>query len=287
MTDQRKQLARKALATALSVRTQNEYSLVDSVSVFDLAIKLGIELRFQSLSSLEGMYKAPPTPAIVIGTERPAVRQVYTCAHEIGHHVFSHGTKVDQYIEDGAASEMFDEEEFLAQSFAGFLLAPKIAIQNQIRLRGLSIEGISATELYRIANFFGIGFKTVVSHLRHSLGLLSFSDYERLRRENLHNIRRTIVGTELSSPLICVDEFWQGIPVDLEVGDAMLAAGGAKCEGTALVSNTTSSGTTLFQAVAQGVGRIVNESTGWAAFVRVRPKNYTGRAIFRHLEAND
>jgi Zn-dependent peptidase ImmA (M78 family) len=287
MTNQRKELARKALAAALSVRTQNEYSLIDPVSVFDLAIRLGIELRFQSLPSLEGMYSPTPIPAIVIGTERPGARQVYSCAHEIGHHVFSHGTKVDHYVKDSITTEEFDEEEFLAQSFAGFLLAPKIAIQNQIRLRSLSLDHISPSELYRIANYFGMGFQTLVSHLRNSLGLLTYSEYERLQKSKVSEIRCAILGRDITAPLVCVDEFWQRMPVDLEVGDVLFATSGAIVEGNPLVSNTTSSGTTLFHAIAQGQGRIVNKSTGWAAFVRVRPKKYTGRAIFRHLEAND
>lgn len=287
MTDIRKFLANRAMSSALRVRISNGYTLTDAISVFDLASKLKIELLFQSLPSLEGMYSPTPIPAIVIGTQRPAARQVFTCAHEIGHHIFGHGTKVDEYTERHPSGRAFDEEEFLAQTFGGFLLLPKVAIQNQIRKRGISLGGVSPEPLYKLANYFGVGYKTILNHLRYSLGQISASDFERLNRISVAEIRRTLVGSKSNAPLVCADEHWSNVPIDLEVGDDLLTPQGSQFEGRALVTDTGANGITLFRAIAQGQGRILNNSKGWAAFVRVRPKNYSGRAMFRHLEADD
>src|SRR6266850_654769 len=101
MTLTRKELAREALAAALQLRTSKGRNLVDPICIYDFAEELQIELRFADIPSLEGMYSNAPRPAIIIGAERPAGRRVYTCGHEIGHHRFGHGTRVDEIRSDG------------------------------------------------------------------------------------------------------------------------------------------------------------------------------------------
>jgi hypothetical protein len=41
-------------------------------------------------------------------------RRAYDCAHELGHHVFGHGSSIDELREDAKAQPWEDPKEFLA-----------------------------------------------------------------------------------------------------------------------------------------------------------------------------
>jgi Zn-dependent peptidase ImmA (M78 family) len=193
MTTDRKVLARQALVAALQLRQDKQKGLTDPVCPFDLALDLEIDLWFKALPSLEGMYSSSPKPAIIIGTERPGARQSYTCAHEIGHHVFGHGTKVDE-IKTGANPDApFDPEEFLAQSFAGFLLVPKLALDHACKKRRIKIQDIQPVDLYRLANYFGVGYTTLIRHLHYSLQCLTSKQEQEYSQTTLKRFECSLV----------------------------------------------------------------------------------------------
>ena len=99
MTD-RKQMARMAAMVALRTRNKAGATLGQAICVYDLAEHLGIEVRFLDIPSMEGFYSKNPGPLILLSTLRPAGRRVFTCAHELGHHVLGHGTRrhVHMYV---------------------------------------------------------------------------------------------------------------------------------------------------------------------------------------------
>jgi hypothetical protein len=279
----RKQLAREALGASLQLRTKNGKNLVDPICIYDFVEALEIELRFAAISSLEGMYSGTPRPAIVLGSERPAGRRAYTCGHELGHHHFGHGTRVDELRPDGAGPAPFDPEEFLAQSFAGFLLMPKLAICNAFTVRGWKPANATSEQIYRISNFFGVTYSGLVNHMARALHLLAEPNAEGLLLSKLAEIRAQF-HTDPKRQLVLVDGFWKGRPIDLEVGDIVHAPSGVACEGACLVHIESTAKGELFEASRPGHGRVVNSATGWASFVRVSRHFFVGRSIYRHLE---
>src|SRR5437764_967903 len=68
--------------------------------VYDLAEGLGVDVWFKAIPRLEGMYVKTPGPSMVVSSLRPAGRQVYTGGHELGHHVYGHGSQIDE-VQDG------------------------------------------------------------------------------------------------------------------------------------------------------------------------------------------
>src|SRR3989442_233526 len=93
-------LAAHAARTASLLRGEHHIGLAEGLCPYDLAIKLQIKVCFTEAPSLEGMYSPDPRPAIILGAERPAGRRRFTCAHEIGHHVFQHGCRIDELTEE-------------------------------------------------------------------------------------------------------------------------------------------------------------------------------------------
>ena len=90
----RADLAAKAYRAAMHLRSQTQRAANVPLCPFDLAGEIGIEVRFVDIPSLEAMYVDDGTPKILIGADRPAGRQRFGCAHELGHHAFGHGTHV-------------------------------------------------------------------------------------------------------------------------------------------------------------------------------------------------
>jgi len=281
MIDLKKKLAREAASKAMQVRALYKRSLIDPICPFDLALDMKIELRFQSLPSLEGMYTPTPRSAIVIGSERPAPRQAYTCAHEIGHHAFGHGTKIDELQDVGIITKPFDPEEFLAQTFAGFLLMPKMAIDRALKDRGFTTQSAKATDYYQLACFFGVGYTSFIRHLTYSLRILPQIIADPLLKEPLSDIRSRFESPDITKSLLVVDLRWKEKTVDLEVGDLLLAPRGTTNEGTSLLIGKETNNGIYFEALKQGNDRL--SAGAWSCFARIRPKKFEGRAIYRHF----
>ena len=90
----RRLMARKATAAALRTRRSVGYRLDQAVCVYDLAEKLGVEVRFLDLPSVEGMYLSTSSPTIIVSSLRPPGRRTFTCAHELGHHNRNDGVQI-------------------------------------------------------------------------------------------------------------------------------------------------------------------------------------------------
>lgn len=283
MTLDRKELARQALHEALNIRQKAGIELWDPLCVYDLAGKLGVKVRFEAISSMEGMYCPRSGPVILINSERPAGRQAFTCGHELGHHVFKHGDRIDELSLNGSRGSQVDPKEFLADCFSGFLLMPKVAVSNAFRLRGWTISTATPTQIYTVSNLFGVGYGTLIRHMQFSLGILQRLHAERLMAATPKSIREALLGSTHAGGLIIADSAWTGRPIDLSVGDRVIMHGRAEIDGTCIRTLKDDAGMTIFEAVESGHAQLQQSGTQWAAFVRVSRKAYQGMATFRHL----
>ncbi len=120
----RRAIARQAIAAALRTRLSVGYGLDQAICVYDLAEKLGLEVRFLDLPRMEGMYLSASCPTIIVSSLRPPGRRAFTCAHELGHHCRSDGVEIDELVEQWDIPR-FDPKEFAADCFAGALLMCK------------------------------------------------------------------------------------------------------------------------------------------------------------------
>jgi Zn-dependent peptidase ImmA (M78 family) len=264
----------------------------DALCVYDAAENLGIEVRFVDIPSMEGMYVrnsgSNSQPIVLVSALRPAGRQASTAAHEIGHHVFGHGTRIDEYITDADEREgnVVDSEEMLANMFAGFFLMPKAAVEHGFAARVCAPVSATPRQVLAVAGWLGVGYGTLIHHMRSSLGMFSFSEAKRLLSIQPKRTRQEILGTNTTSDCFLVDHAWTGRPLDLQVGDVALVSAGVETEGSCLsVARITPEGLQVVEAVTTGLGRLFDST--WATFVRVRPHGFVGRSIFRHLESTE
>lgn len=279
----RRQVASTAVREALMLRARQGIAATEAICPIDLALRLGLDVRFVDLPSLEGMYVAAEEATILVGAHRPPGRQAFSCAHELGHHVLRHGLRVDEFISDPRGPR-HDQDEYAADCFAAFLLMPRPAVLAGLRLRGFDPANPSPEALYVAANWLGVGFGALVAHLRYSLRLLTADAAIALEHAHLPTIRHALAGAAVEADLVVADEHWIGRPIDLLTNQILAAPRGAQCECRCLEDAGTHLTQALWRPVRPGIDRLHDPASGWAAYVRVGRASFIGRAIYRHLE---
>ena len=277
-------LARAAAHAAIKARQQYRLGLARAISPFDLALRMGISVRFAALPSLEGIYQAGPKPVILVSALRPPGRQAYTCSHEIGHHVFGHGTRVDEIL-DRDDGDMFDPNEYLAQRFASALLMPKLAVETAFARRGWRAAAPTPESVFVVAQDLGVGYTALVGHLQHTLSLISRHVATGLLRRPLKRLRRDLAGFEVPYDIFVFDENWGERPVELEVGDVLLVPPYSKTKGASLREESLPRRHLV--AVAPGKAEVSRIEDGCSVEVLVARREYQGLARYRHLEDPD
>lgn len=286
----KRQLAQGALTEALRLRRDRGKKPWEPVSVLDLADALGVEVRFvDHMPSLEGVYYVKDGKAhILISTGRPAGRRNFTCAHELGHHVFGHGSRIDQYLEAPTLTTYQDQSEVLADLFAGFLLMPKTAVNRGLSDLGIEAIHCSPPDILKISGWLGVGYSSLITHMQYSLNLISAKKAQELVRISPKRVRAQILGCEVDTDVYVADSNWSGRPVDLQIGDFVVLPHDTvvACPQLADVSPEFSLAgeCSVWQAHIPGLGRISSPNGQWTTFVRVSRRSYVGLAGYRHLE---
>lgn len=277
------ELVKLAALNAERVRLSAGIQPSAPVDPVDIAIKCGCEVRFLSLPSLEGVYSTVPRPTIVMGSERPAGRRAYTCAHELGHHIFKHGTRIED-LNSQKQNSSKPEEEFLADAFAGFLLMSQTSVVRALKDRNWSATTLHPEQAYRLANFFGVGYGTIINHMELSLKILPAEIAKKLKKILPKQIKAQY-GSEANSEAVLLDYHWNHRAVDLEIGDILVLPPKASSEsGNKMKLITDSSDYLIYKATNSGCTRAFCLEHDWAVNVRISHKNYVGLAQYRFLE---
>lgn len=279
-------LARQALRAALTVRARAGVSIERALCVYDVANHLGLEVRFVAGSTLGGLY-ARDAGVILVPAERPPGRQAFTCAHELGHWFFGHGTRVDELLDIDADTES-EPQELLVNAFAGYLLMPAKAIDAAFARRRWNPRTATPLQIYVVATQLGVGYGTLVGHLRWSAGILSVERSAELLRISPKSIRTSILAdAQNATRLVVVDEAWCDVPVDLSVGDLAIIPKDSALEGVSVRIVATHELGVVLAASLPGLARVQSNATPWATFVRVSRRGFVGRSIYRHCEDPD
>ncbi len=281
-------LAREALRKASMIRRKVKIDRFASICIYDLVEKCGVEVKFQSINSMEGMYIKDEVPTILVTSERHAGRQAYTCAHEFGHHVFGHGSKIDENLDDKPCSNQTIGEEFLVDSFAGHLLMSRHAIIRAFSLRNWDISSCTPFQMHVIAGQLGVSYKAIINHMRLSLGLITKTCALQLSKHSRKSIRKSILGCNSTPRLLVVDSHWNSkVAIDLHVGEQAILPSGVSIENKVISLIKDHELGLLVEGRKPGIEKSWLTNSTWAANIRVSRKGYIGRSLFRHLEDPD
>jgi Zn-dependent peptidase ImmA (M78 family) len=279
------ELARQGLRAALETRRRAGKSKSEPICVFDLTEALGVEVKFCSVNSLGGMY-AKASQTILIPALHPRGRQAFTCAHELGHWFFGHGMHIDE-LDDMECDGDDRPEERLANHFASYLLMPPWAVQEAFARRTWNPVSCTPTQAYIVAGQLGVGYSTLVQHMRWSLRLILGQQAEELLKATPQQLRRHVLGHDATRHLVIADCTWSTVAIDLQVGDVAILPQGATVEGaSARVTGAHEMGV-MVTGITPGISRAESADGSWAGFVRVSRKDFAGRSIYRFLEDPD
>jgi Zn-dependent peptidase ImmA (M78 family) len=279
----RRALATQALQAAVATRAKAKLDQAGPICIYGLCEMLGLTVRFNNIN-MEGMYQRGPQPRIHLSARRPLPRRAYNCAHELGHHVFGHGSSIDELREDSKVRPWEDPKEFLADTFAGFILMPIMGLRRAFAARSWTPETATPVQLFTVACEFGVGYTTLLTHLSAGLNMLSRGRAGALQRVTPKALRVNILGALAPEPLIVADRYRTAPTLDAEVKMLVLLPHGTEVAGDGLAFERDLANGRLFRAVRPGIVQTSAEAGAWAAFVRIASEAYVGLAQYRHLE---
>ena len=279
----RRSLANQAMQAAIATRAKAKLGQHGPICIYGLSETLGVTVRFNNIN-MEGMYQRGSPPRIHLSARRPLARRVYNCAHELGHHVFGHGSSIDELREDAKEHPWEDPKEFLADAFAGFTLMPSMGLRRSFATRGWTPETATAAQMFTIACDFGVGYGALLTHLSVGVNMISRARAAALRRVTPKALRADMLGALTPEPLIVADRHRAGPTLDAEVRMLILLPPGAETTGANLAHDYDLSDGRLFRAVRPGIVQASADSGAWTAFIRIAPEAYVGLAQYRHLE---
>lgn len=275
--------ARAAVKKAHLLRSKLGIATNVPINPFRVAELLNAEVRFIDIPSMEGMYIANPEPLFVLSSLRPLQRQLFTCAHEIGHAQLEHGDTIDALVEQRESAPEGGDKEFQADAFAANLLMPSTAISAAISARGLNVETADARQFYALASYFGVGYSTLVRHLQFGVRTLGWLRATEILRKTPRQIRAEILEGRESGNLIVIDRFWlNGSLAEAEVGDFIIAPLGAAATSNTIRLVEPLSLSLLFEVVRPGICEV--QVNGVSISIRAARKNYMGRLENRYAE---
>ncbi len=282
-------IATRGARAALELRYRLGLEDEDPICVYELAAQLGVGVRFLGGNSFGGMYDNQ-SKTIVVPALRPPGRQVFTCAHELGHWYFGHGTRIDVLDDnEDRRDDRFSPEERQVNAFAAHLLMPSRAIRAAFCRRGWEVMHATPVQIYTVASQLGVGYSTLIQHLHLALQLISPLAAEALLRTTPKKLRTALIGDDLNfRHLVLVDEAWTRVAVDLRVGDVAILPAGITLAGTTsvVVVGVNSQGV-LAKALRPGITQAETSGGGWSAFLRVSRCGYVGLSPHRFLEEID
>lgn len=283
VTNPRQVLAQRAMHKAIEVRTQLGFTLNSPICIYDLCDKLKVKVRFVDIN-MEGMYIKGEEPTILLSSLRPLSRRNFTCAHELGHHIFEHGSTVDELQEGLDDFKTFSPDEFLVDIFAGFLFMPPLAVRKAFVSRGWNSASATPLQFFTIACSFGVGYETLIKHMAYTLKMISHSQATLLLKSSPKAIRKDILRKTSTDPLIIADLQWSLSILDAEVGSNLLLPSMAEsAKDTITIQEELPLGR-LFRANRPGLVRVYCPDSNWAIFVRISRYQFVGLSKYRHLE---
>jgi Zn-dependent peptidase ImmA (M78 family) len=277
-------LQMQAIKKAGQIRAKLKVGLFDPINIFDTCAKLKVNVRFVPVS-MEGLYisyDGVATSEILLSSLRPFPRRVYNCGHELGHHIFGHGSKIDGLSDDGMSKAIYDDDEYLVDTFAGALLMPVAAIQVAFEKRKWNFRSASPIQFYTVSSEFGVGYSTLITHCKVG-GLLNQLQADALLKMTPARLLNNLIGqTTEKSHFKVIDEITAASVIDIETGNYLFLPESTLVEGKNLSKLRSTEIGDVFTVMHPGIVRVLTPEK--AFFIRIQNAGYVGLAEHRHTE---
>jgi Zn-dependent peptidase ImmA (M78 family)/predicted secreted protein len=154
----------RATAAAATVFQRFPLGRRTSFDIVGAIVELGIPLLFRPLSALWGasVMVGPHIQGVLVTTKLALAVQRFTLAHELGHILLGHETRLDETVSFAGrfAATSRPKEELAADIFASELLAPRaLMLSASRRHRWTRTALMEPTNVYQLSLRLGISFQ--------------------------------------------------------------------------------------------------------------------------------
>lgn len=278
------QLYTSAIRKASELRLKLGYNLYEPINIYEICSQLGIDVQFVGVN-MEGLYvNNNNMPKILISCLRPFPRRIFTCGHEIGHHVFGHGLRVDILSDENESSKLKNDDEILVDAFSAHLLMPIMAIKMEFKKRKIDFHTAKPIDYYIVSSVLGVGYSTLVVHCNVNR-LISTEKAVELSKFTPARIFKSLIGTVADKSYFkIIDVINDDKPIDLEVSNYIILPPNFEVDTDFLEKKQVTEKGNLFQALKSGITSIYSNCTDQNCNIRIQSQNYIGFADYRHLE---
>jgi hypothetical protein len=196
---------RMAMMAANHAHEDTSTARDDYIDVFAALRAAGISCIAKPWDSLAGAYAGPELggPVIMVNSRLDEVTMRHTAGHELGHHCFGHGSRMDEPIDPdvGNLGGPLPDEEKLAEAFAAWFLMPLPAVRAAMRRSGIS-RPRSPEDVHQIACWLGTSFAGTARHLAHLqlAGQQEAEEWVRSWHNGSGRIRARMCGSRTAPP---------------------------------------------------------------------------------------
>lgn len=277
-------LYESAIRKASELRLKLGFDLFQPINIYDVCAKLELDVQFVDIN-MEGLYvNNAGVSKILLSSLRPFPRRVFTCGHELGHHVFNHGLKVDVISDENEDSPFKSDDEKLVDAFAAALLMPVGGIQSEFAQRDLNFDSATPMDFYIISSVFGVGYHTLVTHCRVN-NLIGEQKSIALKKNTPAKLFKSEFGDIGEKTYFKVIDGKSEVgPIDLEVSNYIILPSDFAIADEFLEKQKDSAIGSLYLAKKPGISSVHCSSSDASYFVRIQPQSYIGFAEYRHLE---
>lgn len=137
------------------------------VDVYAAITTAGVKLMWQPLPRAFGLYLNPvrSRPGILLNNRVDLAVQRHTAAHELGHHLLGHGSRVDVDLDPFTTTRRgWTDEEKAAEAFAVWFLMPRRALRSAMQALNLT-RLRDPEEVYQISLLLGTSYQSTARHL--------------------------------------------------------------------------------------------------------------------------
>lgn len=273
-----------AIRKASEIRLELGVSIMQPINIYDVCKSLEVDVQFVDIN-MEGLYiNNSGNPKILISNLRPFPRRVFTCGHELGHHLFNHGFKLDIITDEHDLSDSKSPEENLVDAFSASLLMPIAALYTEFSQRKLNYATATPIDYYIISSIFNVGYQTLITHCKIN-GLINEYKYYELLKFSPRKIFIQEFGDIGEAAFFkIIDGKGNLAPIDLEVSNYLSLPPDFIVETDYLFKIHESEKYILYQTLKAGISTVNSNVRDMSYFIRIQPEKYIGFTDYRHLE---
>src|SRR5260370_41919863 len=112
---------------------------------------------------------------------------------------------------------------------------PRTTVSDGFAARSWPLKTCTPLQVYTVACWLGVGYATLIHHMRDTLNLMSGSRAETFLKLKPKEIRANLIGKETIENVLVVDVHWTVHPIDIEVGDLVMLPVDASFTGNGVV----------------------------------------------------